>query len=164
MNSDNGFSERVSTELTRDELADAAYMYYILDRTEATRWYHEWRASLDRMGHEGWTMKGLRYRGLVRSRIEQVYGLTPYHSRRAVQAYPFVNMGLAPWQELTGECIADLTDQIYRAYVGLPVQGGYAFHFGPEREEDEYPEASVDESGSMPDCFEEEETGGFFFL
>ena len=91
MNSSYDISQHSSGDLTREELADVAYMCYILDRTQTTRWYHEWRVALDRMGREGWTMKGLYYRGLVRQKIEQVYGLSPFHSRRAVKAYPPVN-------------------------------------------------------------------------
>ena len=151
-----------STELTREELADVAYMCYILDRTQTTRWYHEWRVALDRMGREGWTMKGLYYRGLVMQKIEQVYGLSPFHSRRAVKSYPPINLGLRPWQDLTDECVRDIADQIYREYMGLPLQGGYAFHFGSGTE-------NVNTEADA-DCLvpvgedSDEELGGFSFL
>ena len=164
MDSNGNFTQSSCTELTREELADVAYMCYILDRTQTTRWYHEWRVALDRMGREGWTMKGLYYRGLVRQKIEQVYGLSPFHSRRAVKAYPPVNLGINPWQELTDECIRDIADQIYREYMGLPLQGGYAFHFGSGSEGGEDMEAQTDFflSQQIPDD-DEENLGGFYF-
>ena len=157
-----------SVEISREELADVVYMCYLLDRTQTIRWYHEWRVSLDRMGREGWTMKGLYYRGLVRQKIEQIYGLSPFHSRKAMKAYPPVNLGLYPWQELTDECITDIANQVYREYMGLPLQGGYAFNFGAEGEEDgntETQEAGCDygqeyEAGGNMD----EDTGGFYFV
>ena len=158
MENSNIISTHSSGDLTREELASVAYMCYILDRTQTTRWYHEWRVALERMGREGWTMKGLYYRGLVMQKIEQVYGLSPFHSRRAVKSYPPINLGLRPWQDLTDECVRDIADQIYREYMGL--QGGYAFHFGSGAENDENADADclvpVEEDS-------DEELGGFSF-
>ena len=155
-------SHHTSTEITREELASVAYMCYILDRTQTTRWYHEWRVALDRMGREGWSMKGLYYRGLVMQKIEQVYGLSPFHSRRAVKAYPPINLGLRPWQDLTDECVRDIADQIYREYMGLPLQGGYAFHFGSGTE-NVNTEADADCLVPVEED-SDEELGGFSFL
>lgn len=156
-----------SMEISREELADVIHMCYILDRTQTTRWYHKWRVALDRMGREGWTMKGLCYRGLVRQRIEQIYGLSPFHSRRAVKAYPPVNLGLQPWQDLTDECINDIAKQIYHEYVGIPF-GGYAFHFGSGGEEGgntETQEAGCDCGQEyMVEGSTDEDTGGFYFI
>lgn len=161
MENSSNISQHPSTKLTREELADVAYMCYLLDRTQTIRWYHEWRVALDRMGREGWTMKGLYYRGLVRQKIEQVYGLSPYHSRKAVKAYPPVNLGLNPWQDLTDECVRDIADQIYREYMGLPLQGGYAFHFGSGAENDE--NADADCLVPVEESSDDEDLGGFSF-
>lgn len=155
-------SHRTSTEITREELASVAYMCYILDRTQTTRWYHEWRVALDRMGREGWTMKGLYYRGLVRQKIEQVYGLSPYHSRKAVKAYPPVNLGLEPWQEMTDECLTDLARQIYREYVGLPREG-YTFRFSSGQTFSDNAGVQNEDFTSGQDNSDDEDMGGFYF-
>ena len=166
MNSNGNFTQSSSAELTREELADVAYMCYILDRTQTTRWYHEWRVALDRMGREGWTMKGLYYRGLVMQKIEQVYGLSPFHSRRAVKAYPPVNLGLECWQDLTDECIRDIADQVYREYMGLPLYNGYAFHFGTGVENGKNADADADADCLIPveEDSDDEDLGGFSFV
>ena len=166
-NSSNSFTLSPSAELTREELAGVAYMCYLLNRSQTTRWYHEWRVFLDKMVREGWTMKGLYYRGLVRRRIEQIYGLSPFHSRRAVKAYPPVNMGLEPWQDLTDESVNDLAGQIYREYMGIP-GNRYAFNFSAGCEGDENTTVRAVGSDNGQEYIWEENTdedmGGFYFI
>ena len=91
-----------------------------------------------------------------------VYGLSPHHSRRAVKSYPPVNMGLQPWQDLTDECVRDIADQIYREYMGLPLQGGYAFHFGSGAENGE--NADADCLVPVEESSDDEDLGGFSFV
>ena len=151
-----------SMEISREELADVAYMCYLLDRTQTIRWYHEWRVALDRMGREGWSMKGLYYRGLVKQRIEQIFGLSPFRSRQAMKAYPPVNLGLSPWQDLTDECIDDIARQIYFEYMGL-FREGYAFHFGAGCEDDKSQRVHEGDPATMQ-ADSEENLGEFYFV
>ena len=111
-----------NTEITREELAHVAYMCYVLNTTWTTRWVRRWSAALERMAGRGWTWEGLHYRGLIRNKLEQVYGLNPRESRDAVAAYPLINMGLQPWQVLTDAAANELTERVYRSFAGLPTE------------------------------------------
>ena len=120
-----------STELTPDELGRVAYMCYILNRSWTVRWYHKWCTALERMSGNGWTLEGLQYRGRIRDKLEQIYGLTPRESRTAVAAYPRINMGIEPWQILTDTVVNELAGEIYRSYVGLPAEHGRDYWTAP---------------------------------
>lgn len=148
MNSNNSASQHASTELTREELADVAYMCYVLNRTEMTRWYHQWRTILEHKANEGWTVEGFELRGVVRQRMEMTYGLTPMESHAAVRKFPLTNMGINPWQAVTDENVDELAQQIFRAYVGLTPEAKH--HLCHLYAEDD----NVDDRHSQGDCEE----------
>ena len=111
-------------EISLEELGRVAYMCYVLNRAWTTRWYHTWCTALEKMAGKGWTWEGIHYRGRIRDKLEELYGLTPRESRSAVAAYPLINMGLQPWQVLTDSVANELTEKVYRAYMGLPSEKG----------------------------------------
>lgn len=156
-----------SMEISREELANVAYMCYVLNHTETTKWFHRWRTSLERMANEGWTWDGLHLRGLFVQKLEQIYGLTPRQSRTAVKQYPPVNMGVESWQVLTERSVNEIAEKIYRAYVGLPQEKGPDFCSGSSRagNEGSYGECADGNTDMSMTCTDDDEDmGGFSFL
>ena len=157
-----------SMEITRDELTDVAYMCYVLNQSEMTRWYHRWRTCLERMANEGWTWDGLHYRGMFVQMLERIYGLSPRQSRMAVKKYPLVNMGIEPWEVLTERSANELANKIYRSYVGLPEKRGCDFCSSPDHDSNgEEPDCSYNETCETESVCEDEESadmGGCYFL
>lgn len=155
-----------SMELTPEELGRVAYMCYVLNRSWTVRWYHRWCTALEQMKGKGWTWEGLHYRGLVRTKLEELYGLTPGESRTAVRQYPRINLGLEPWQVLTDAVANELTEQIYRAYVGLPAEKGHDYWFvsscGNANTQCEECDFSYEADPSVMDD-ETDDDGGFYF-
>ena len=156
-----------SMDVSREELAEVAYMCYVLNHTETTRWYYRWRTCLERMADEGWTRAGLHYRGLLVQKLEHTYGLSPRQSRTAVRQYPLVNMGIEPWQVLTEQSANELAEKIYRAYVGLPQEKGCSFCSGyadADRADncDNCSDQNIDINLDCTD--DEQDMGGFYFI
>ena len=156
-----------STELTIEELGHVAYMCYILNRSWTTRWYRQWRTALEQMSGKGWTWEGLHYRGRIRDKLEELYGLTPRESRAAVAAYPRINLGIEPWQVFTDAIANELTERIYRSYVGLPAEHGRDYWTMPAHSDGGDPrcegcdfsyDANTVDVDDDPD-----EQGGFYF-
>ena len=158
-----------SAGISREALADVAYMCYVLNRTEMTRWYHQWRTVFERMANRGWTVDGLEHRGIVRKKLELAYGLTPMESRAAVRKFPLINMGIDPWQAVTDETYDELVNKIFRAYAGLtPEAKHHLCRLYAEDDNADGQHSQVDCEGScdmdMSYADDSSDEGGFYFI
>lgn len=154
-----------AAEPSLEDLGRVAYMCLILNRAWTMRWYRQWRTALEQMAGKGWSWEGLHYRGRIRDKLEQIYGLTPRESRAAVAAYPRINLGIEPWQILTDSVADELTEKIYRAYVGLPAEHGRDYWTVPARNDGGDPRCEgCDFSYEADPSDSDEDNGGFYFL
>ena len=162
-------SDHISTGISREALADVAYMCYIMNISEMTRWYHQWSTVFERMADRGWTVEGFEHRGMVRKRLETTYGLTPAESRAAVKKFPLINMGLDPWQSVTDESYDELANRIFRVYVGLTPEAKHRLcrlYAEDDNADDRNSQGGCEECRGMDTSYEDDgsDDGGFYFI